>query len=926
MADTFTLLPYARPGLMTDTSAPAADAARLGIAISAEALIDGAAQGAAIPLAAALRGPGDVIGIDASAIVASDPDARSGAFEANYFPYVEFAGADFPWRHSLDRDVGNGRMQPWLALVALAADEYEVLPPVDGLPSAIRVLDASSSLPPPADLVFTAHVSLDAAPSGGAAVEAALANRTAGSRARLLCMRKLAENSAYTLFLVPSYELGRLAGLGQVPQASPFDKAAWGAGSEPVDLPVYWSRRFMTNSGEDVEAMVRRLRAINAADNAAIGTQERIFAGDPGYYAGYTKPGAEFLRQSATTDPGAPPPGFDTDGPLTQKLAATLAKAINGETEDATRAAADLGQPVEDPLVTFPAYGWRYREETELDSTRPEAYWFYHLNLDLKFRDAAARGAEVVRRNQDRYMRLSWEQYAGIVAANAQLARLQAAEQLAANLSKRRLSVLEPMTTLALSETVWSVTTGKDGKSTLLDDLAGNGAPASYAGRAMRRLAAKRQRAPGAAAATGGAADGGIRAMPVPSLPGDTDAAGYTAIARAETALRIRAQPLPGLSVEARRGLSDLMGGAYLDALIPATGAVAVAPTSTKALAAPVSLLMAALPKAKAAATVTGLSAQEARTISPVYRGPVISDALADGLRDISIDALIPGLRTMPDNTVTILEENRAFIEAFMAGANHEMNAELRWRGFPTDMRATVFQRFWQRGHAPGDPRANDIDPIHGWARPLGSNPSRSDADQAENLVLIIKGDIVRKIGLPIVEINIAPSASWAPGQGVTHAPVFFGRVGDAVYFGFDVARSAILASATRDRTFMVIYEPPGRMRFGLDVGTQARRLGVRDEATIRRPFPIAALANGRSYAREPVRRPPLALPASPATWDDLSWSHVGVQTSGYVDFSSSPRPSAGPDWWGTGKTSASIARSTWQKPIVAILPLARVL
>lgn len=733
-------------------------------------------------------------------------------------------------------------------------------------------------------------------------------------------MRKLAESTAYTLFVVPSYELGRLAGLGQPVQASPVDKPAWGTGAQPAKLPVYWSRRFVTNSGEDVEAMVRRLRAINAADNAAIGAQDLVFAGNPGYCAGYAKADARFLRQSATSDPGTPPSAFDTDRRLAQQIAATLARAISGETVDATRAAADQGQPVEDPLVTFPAYGWRFREESELDPNRPEAYWFYHLNLDLKFRDAAARGAAVVRRHQDRYMRLSWEQYDGIVKANAQLARLQAAEQLAANLTTRRIDRIDPMAPLALAEPVWSVATGKAGKATLHDELSGNGAPSSYASRAMRRLAAKRQRAPSAAA------QDAVRAIPVPSLPGDRDAAGYTAVPRGETALRARTVQLPGLSADARRSLSGMLGGAYLDAAIPATGAIAVTPTSTKALAAPVSSLMKALPKAKATATVTGLSAQETRRISPVYRGPVISDALADRLAEASVDALLPGLRSMPDNTVTFLKENRAFVGAFMAGANHEMNSELRWRGFPTDMRATVFQRFWQRGYAPGDPRGNDIDPIHGWARALGSNPSANDADQAENLVMVIKGDLVRNIGLPIVEINIAVSANWQPGQGTVYQPVFFGRAGDAAYFGFDVVRSTVLAPATRDRAFLVIYEPPGRMRFGLDVGTQARRLGARNEALIRRPFPIAALGKGRLYAKEPSRRLPTAPPAVPASWDDLSRSHVRMWASGYVDFSSSPRPATGADWWGAGKTSATIARSIWQKPIAAVLPLARVL
>ena len=918
MANDFTLLPYARPGLMSTASA-AANATRLNLSFSARAKINGVAQGGAVSLGAQLRGPGDVIGFDSAMVVASDPDARSSAFEANYFPYVEFGSADFPWRFSLDLGVSDGRMQPWIALVVLQADEFELLPPANDLPGAIRVFNPSQSLPPVADCVYAAHVHMDGAPTGAGAIASAVADGTIGTRSRLLAARKLEESTAYTMFIVPTYELGRLAGLGDTPTTNPSDAGAWTQSVGAVDLPYYWSRRFVTNSGEDVEAMLRRLRAINAADNAAIGAQDRIFAGDPGHYQGYNNPSAEFSRQSATKDPGGPAVGFTTDANLVPKLATTLTTAIAGEAIDDTRAAADLGQAVEDPLVTFPAYGFRYREEPGVDAAKKDKYWFNHVNLDLQFRDAAARGADIVRRYQDHYMELSWQQYDGIVEANARLARLQAAKQLADNLAARRLSKLNPAVTLALAEPVWSVS--KSSAITVQEAIESGGAPSSYAGRAMRRLAAKRQRAP-----VTDASANAPRAIPTPSLPGDRDAAGFTVVKRNQAALKKQAHGVEAISADVKKTLGELMGPDYLKAIIPVTGAIAVTAVSTKTLAKPVADLMVALPQAKALATITGLSEQETRTINPVYRGPVISDPLADRLRTVSIDALIPGLRSMPDNTVTFLEENRAFIEAFMVGANHEMNAELRWRGFPTDMRSTVFQRFWQRGRAADDAMGNDIDPIHGWTKALGKNPSSSDSDMQENLVMVIKGDIIRKIGLPIIEINIAAGQDWQAGSGQVFRPTFFGLAADAAYFGFDVARTTILAPANRNKSFLVIYEPPGRMRFGLDVGTQARRIAVRDEAKVRRPFPIAKLGLARSYSHEPVHNAPATGGTSFSTWDDFSWSHVTQHPSGYVNFANSLQPSSGPALWGAAKTGATIARSFWQKPIAAVLPLARVL
>ncbi|MEL7162490.1 MAG: hypothetical protein AAFN92_17160, partial [Bacteroidota bacterium] len=40
---------------------------------------------------------------------------------------------------------------------------------------------------------------------------------------------------------------------------------------------------------------------------------------------------------------------------------------------------------------------------------------------------------------------------------------------------------------------------------------------------------------------------------------------------------------------------------------------------------------------------------------------------------------------------------NRAFVEAFLLGANHELAGELRWREFPTDLRGSYFRNFWDK-------------------------------------------------------------------------------------------------------------------------------------------------------------------------------------------------------------------------------------
>ena len=96
----------------------------------------------------------------------------------------------------------------------------------------------------------------------------------------------------------------------------------------------------------------------------------------------------------------------------------------------------------------------------------------------------------------------------------------------------------------------------------------------------------------------------------------------------------------------------------------------------------------------------------------------------------------------------------------------------------------------------------------------------------------VTKGDLVRKLGLLIVEINIAQGSDFAAGQGTSHRPIFFDRIGAAAYYGFDISRDEIMGPAVRNR-FLVLFEPPARLRFGLDVATQAARTARRNLTAI---------------------------------------------------------------------------------------------
>lgn len=914
MPGRFAFLPNARTAIAAAARAPSQGATRLSLTYDVEIQANNSAAAGVprIPVGGEMRGPGDVVGFNRQVISRTEPEQGLRATEPHYFPFLEFRETDFPWRFSLDTGTGT-RIKPWIVLLALQPDEFEFVPPGRAPFTRIRVTTPAASLPSLAESWAHAHVHV--AVSSTTTVADAIAKDPAAHFARLLCPRRLAERTAYHLFLVPAYEAGRRAGIGMKLDASPayaFDAPAWTlTTAAPLELPVYFQTRFTTNELEDVEMLLRRLRGLTANELAAIAPTRLASARNPGYYAGYEAPGQTFELQGALRRPGSTVQPYNTEATLASQLITTLQEVIAGEQVGAN---AD-GPNVPDPLVAMPPYGWRFRPSTTLQIGRAQQdAWFDRTNLDLKFRHAAGLGAEVVRRDQELFAARAWEQYEEVVEANRKLQNLQYAEKLVARVTNQRIAKLAADVVLALAEPLQPYTLVQD--STLLDAVQRSGTPTSYLSRALRKVAAKRP-------VHVRDRQGAVRVEPaMPPAPGDR-------ARRMEMSRGTREVPSAQPFVdEFQPHVRELLGDhAFETARRARRPAVAVQELDGAQLTKAVTARITALPSAKAVFVVTGRVGAEQAVVQPVFRSPIIPLPLANKLVDIDANHLIPGIDALPQNTVAALEESRRFIESFLVGANHAMNQELRWREFPTDMRGTIFRRFWDRGLPASDTAGDDIAEIHTWTGKLGTHFAPGAPNHEADLVIVIRGDIIRKLGQLIVVINEAAGQSWTEGQGTDYEPVFFGRVGaDVAYYGFDVSRQHILSQGVRDRTFLVLYEPMGRLRFGLDIGSVQVRQQRRVYEKLTLEYPLASLK--RSYDTVPARAwvGGAAPPAQAATWDDLSWSHVPQAAGGYVDFSKQLVLAGQPDYWGAQRTSASLARAFWQKPVAAVLPLSRIL
>jgi hypothetical protein len=302
-----------------------------------------------------------------------------------------------------------------------------------------------------------------------------------------------------------------------------------------------------------------------------------------------------------------------------------------------------------------------------------------------------------------------------------------------------------------------------------------------------------------------------------------------------------------------------------------------------------------------------------AELIEPVMAAPVFERPMYEPLRDLSKDWLLPGVGDIPANTTTLVVTNQSFIEAYMAGLNHEMARELLWREYPTDQRGTYFRQFWDvRGvvasdGTPIDPeQLKDIRPMHTWRslQGLGANTARKPPPGGQHLVLLIKGELLHRY--PNTVVYAVKTQLDRQGKRELSAielyPVFEGRIEpDIAFFGFELTPAAVRGDPdpTRDQGYyFVLQEQPSEPRFGLDV------IGTTFGAAVPR-------------------------------WNDLAWSHLAANANdltalSYVDLDA-PLPNTASvtqhagepavSWHadsGTGPTgakSSDIAYITLQRP-----------
>ena len=252
----YTFLPWLRQGISAgisvtdnlggDGPGPAMERAEVSVSFKV--------NGQPVSKQVQLLGPGDVVGINPRAVVKTEPRNWVTDFEANYLPYIEFYDEDYPWRYAPAKAASGleqSRLRPWIFLIVLAEDEFDEKK-VSGPLAAFEIkegLNPNELFPDKTQSWAWAHVHISQNIIGdklqttteqdARGVEQNLANTLGinpdNASSRLLCPRKLQENTAYHAFVIPAFETGRLAGLGlEIPAGIDGQQASWGAGQTPL--------------------------------------------------------------------------------------------------------------------------------------------------------------------------------------------------------------------------------------------------------------------------------------------------------------------------------------------------------------------------------------------------------------------------------------------------------------------------------------------------------------------------------------------------------------------------------------------------------------------------------------------------------------------------------------------------------------------
>ncbi|XXF76152.1 hypothetical protein P2318_24240 [Myxococcaceae bacterium GXIMD 01537] len=863
-----TFLPWVRQGLAAALNTTAA-AARPSVSVQVKLQQDGQAA-RTVDVAAELFGPGDVVALDRGAVIRTWP-APNGQLTDDTLVAVELDRADLPWLFSPNAAAG-AKLVPWLQLVVVQFRDGVRFEKRPGQNAVLRLTGAAvvgAELPPPEEAWAFAHAQVaGVSVTDPNALSALVRDKPGQSSSRILAARKLEKGRRYRACMVPTYELGRRAGLGL-----PVDGAglgfAWSTTATEVELPVYfhWELECSPQGGfrEQVEKLSPRKLS------GEVGKRVAFASPAPELNEGFTFELPGVLR--ALDAPAAPPAAADA-----RRFAATV---------DTLHAKVNTLVP--------PRYG---------DGHAKDGPWVDRINHDPSLRAAAALGTKVVQAQQEALVAAVWEQLERPAPAMA-----QAAKEVNRAIQRRFFGAQEqPRASPEIVARVTAFAANKATDAAPATATAVSRAPLALP--AVRRLSTITGRAslvaktrmltfltrtaprpPGISTFQHG---GPVMPSPMAITPAMVDKwpiallfrrvnddapfpLGLAEVnAKVEVKLKRPEVVRPRAAVvrdhRSRTGVADppaplIWGGVVVETAVRnMTGLRASVPwhlhqhapqdnvdsgeaVEFRAAARAVQEWLAPFVKPLVVRGVFHPLTFTAASLQPVAVKTVFATVLAPtatvpaaapsplGIRypmwrtllELEPEAMLSHLDRVPMNTVGLLGVNGPVVEAFLAGLNHELLREVRWRKIPVQGAPTFFDSVLTA--------EQEVPALEAWTANGNLKPALRDAT-----VLLIRGELIRnQPRLTLYAVREGQAQTATP-------PAFEGALDEATRFvGFLIDATSLKAPNQKWR-FVLEEQPtepcftaptaasPGPLRAAAFGAASSAQLA---QKSLRRPFRV---------------------------------------------------------------------------------------
>jgi hypothetical protein len=241
-----------------------------------------------------------------------------------------------------------------------------------------------------------------------------------------------------------------------------------------------------------------------------------------------------------------------------------------------------------------------------------------------------------------------------------------------------------------------------------------------------------------------------------------------------------------------------------------------------------------------------------------------------DLLRKYDKEWLLPGASTLPKDSITALQTNPVFIDAYMLGINTQFMSEMRWRDLAVARTCTPLRMFWGQVNYATQKRQADIEPIAEWAKvpadPIGAlthqtlQPHDAGNTTGSRLVIAFRSDLFRRYpatlvylvrppaGATVAQVDAlltaTPQLDMPAGEANTEqwrrdrvyfGPTFAGTITpELTFFAFDVTPEQL------DQYWLVLDEPPAELRFRSDKIPNATNSAAFAKSTLDQPTRVA--------------------------------------------------------------------------------------